>query len=403
MKSSHAPTKTPPTTTIENHVMRRSLEKFGIGLLAAATLLLADDCQAATDDGFTPLFNGRDLSGWVTEHKAGFVARDGMLHCNGAGNYPSWLRSEEIFENFVLRLEYKLDHYGDSGLFLHAPKYGRNSNVGFEVQLSANTRNHKPVASSNMAIFAAVPPKKLAGRVGKWNQLEITFDWPQLKVTLNDEVMQDLDVAKNPELRYRFRTGYLGIQDRGKPIWYRNIRIKTLPSTDTGWQSLCNGRDLSGWTISEKNSAQWEVVGGELVASNGNGYAISGGTYHNFHLQTYLRTSPLANGGIFLRWKSLVPFDRGVEIQIEDIADSIDPTGSIYSYVRANGLSIVPGQWYPLQIFLEDRHCLIRVNGVTVAETDEFPLDRTGNITLQMHRHNSWIRFTDLEVKSLDK
>ena len=147
-----------------------------------ATLLIADDCQAAADDGFTPLFNGRDLSGWVKEDKAGFVVRDGMLHCNGAGNYPGWLRSEKAFENFVLRLEYKLSHYGDSGVFLHAPEYGRNSNVGFEVQLSANTRNHKPVASSNMAIFGAVPPKKLAGLVGKWNQLEITFDWPKLKV-----------------------------------------------------------------------------------------------------------------------------------------------------------------------------------------------------------------------------
>jgi hypothetical protein len=56
-----------------------------------------------------------------------------------------------------------------------------------------------------------------------------------------------------------------------------------------------------------------------------------------------------------------------------------------------------------LQVFLNGRHCLVRVDGVTVAETDALPVDRSGRISLQMHTGKGWIRFKDPRVRPLDE
>ena len=373
-------------------------------LLGMPILLLVGLAARADDEekGFRPLFNGRDLSGWVKEGPAGFRVKQGKLICNGKGNYPTWLRSEEVFENFVLRLEYKLTWYGESGLFLHAPLHGRTSNVGFEVQLSDDTRTVGAQGHSSGAIFAAVPPVRQVGRTGVWNQLEIVFDWPKLRVILNGELVQDLDVEGHESLKHRPRFGYIGLQDRGKPVQFRNIRIKRLPEKDRRhWRPLFGGKDFDGWHFSEHNTAKWKVEDGQIVATGGGGYLITNRQFRNCELMAYVKSSRLANGGIFFRWKSLVPRDRGFEIQIEDIPDSNNPTGSIYDLVRATALDLRPGEWYPVQVFLKGPRCTVRVNGTTVAETKELPVDRAGHIALQMHVDDGWIRFKDLMLKPL--
>jgi len=352
------------------------------------------------EEGFQPLFNGKDLAGWVKEGKAGFQAKDGMLVCTGAGDWPAWLRTAEVFENFVLRLDYKTLYGAESGVFFHAPLHGRISHVGFEVQIGGGggLRRH-----STGAIFDAVPPLADAGRNYRdkeFDQLEITMNWPKLRVRLNGRLVQDLNVEEHESLRYRPRLGYIGLQDRGKPVHFRNVRIKRLPDQVRGqWQPLLNGKDLQGWTVSDKCTAAWSVGNGELLGANGHGYLISNAEFRNCEFQTYLRSSPLANGGIFFRWKTGA--GRGFEIQIEDVPDGNDPTGSIYGRVRAEQMPFQPGEWILMQIVLNENHCVVRVNGVTVAESREMGRARSGNISLQMHTGNGWVRWKDMRVRRL--
>jgi len=353
------------------------------------------------EEGFQPLFSGKDLAGWVKEGEAGFEVKDGMLVCNGSGNWPTWLRTEEVFENFVLRLEYKTLYGAESGVFFHAPIHGRISHVGFEVQIGGpgGLRRH-----STGAIFDAVAPLASAARHYRdeeFDQLEIAMDWPMLKVRLNGQVIQDLNVEEHESLRYRPRLGYIGLQDRGKPVLFRNVRIKRLPDrVRHQWQPLFNGRDLQGWTISDKCTTTWSVDQGELLGETGHGYLISDAEFRNCEFQTYVRSSPLANGGIFFRWKTGA--GRGFEIQIEDIPDSNDPTGSIYGRVRAERMPFQPGEWVLMQVFLNENHCAVRVNGVTVAESHEMGGARSGNISLQMHSGDGWIRWKDMRVRPLE-
>lgn len=364
---------------------------------------LAGELASAAEADFQPLFNGKDLTGWVKQGDAGFVVREGKLVCNGSGNWPTWLRTAEPYENFILRLEYKGYYGAESGVFFAAPVHGLVSRTGYEIQISDN--RGRPLKHSPGAIFGAVAPRKEAAlkyNDPEFNELEIHFQWPRLRVKLNGELVQDLDVREHPELKHRPRVGYIGLQDRGKPVHFRNLRIHRLPNQVMDrWQPMLNGKDLTGWTISEKCSAEWSIEeDGALLGEKGHGYLISEPSYQDCVLSFYTRSSPLANGGVFFRWLS--ERNRGFEIQIEDIPDSNDPTGSIYNRVRAERLPIIPGEWALMQIFLQGTKCVVRLNGVVVAATDGLPRPREGKISLQMHTGKGWVRWKDLKIRPIE-
>src|SRR5262245_51693393 len=84
---------------------------------AAATTRAADKKtgDAHTSDGFVQLFNGRDLTGWKSpaESKTKWEVTDGAMTGNGP---PGHLFSERgDYENFVYRMEIKINDKGNSG------------------------------------------------------------------------------------------------------------------------------------------------------------------------------------------------------------------------------------------------------------------------------------------------
>ena len=99
----------------------------------------------------------------------------------------------------------------------------------------------KPEINSMGAILPVVPPLRINVRnKGEWNTFRILMDWPKLTIWTNDEVVQDLDVERTPELRHRFRRGYLGLQSLAYPIRFRNLRVRELPDKEK-WQVLYGG------------------------------------------------------------------------------------------------------------------------------------------------------------------
>src|SRR5688572_32264763 len=73
----------------------------------------------AQEEGFTPLFNGKDLTGWVNVNCAPetWTVKDGMLHCDGVPTGA--LRTEKQYENFILELEWRhLKPRGNAGVFI---------------------------------------------------------------------------------------------------------------------------------------------------------------------------------------------------------------------------------------------------------------------------------------------
>src|SRR5262245_30559115 len=96
-------------------------------LLLAATL--------TAEDGFKPLFNGKNLDGWtlVNGKGPGYLPQDGMIVCpaDGGGN----LFTEKEYANFILRLEYRISPAGNNGVGIRAPLKGDSAYSGMELQL----------------------------------------------------------------------------------------------------------------------------------------------------------------------------------------------------------------------------------------------------------------------------
>ena len=185
--------------------------------------------------GFTPLFNGRDTAGWVQLDKGKWTVEGGALVCDGGGS--GWLRSEKTYDNFIVRLEWQIAPNGNSGVFIRAPEKGRSSRLGFESQI-LDDAGKPPDKNSTGSIYDIIPPAKAANKpAGEWNTEEIVCDGPHITVTLNDEKIQDFR-TDDPEINakqdrihkpiLRHKAGYIGLQNHGACVRFRNLRIKPL-------------------------------------------------------------------------------------------------------------------------------------------------------------------------------
>ena len=185
-----------------------------------------------TELGYQALFNGRDLSGWETTGNVDppcWQAEDGMLTCTGQTG--SWLRSVDQFDDFNLRLQYKLEEGGNSGVYCRIPEGGNHHGPGsgIEVQVLDDTaeryKNLKPYqfAASLYAIVAAEPRVGLPA--GRWNTLEINCLDTSYCVTHNGVVVVDADASGYPELKTRLTQGFLGFQNHRTKVWYKDLRF----------------------------------------------------------------------------------------------------------------------------------------------------------------------------------
>lgn len=203
-------------------------------LLIRIWIALQATCHlsASEDEDFTTLFNGKDLQGWVAVGTTdAFVVRDSAIFSTGAGPYPSWLRTEQEYENFVLRFEYQTEGWYEGGVLLHAPCDGPASKLGFKIHLRHDQKVYG--LRSPGAIYDVAAPRSIANLPsGEWNTCEITCDWPRLQVTLNDRLIHDISMDTEPGFRNRLRRGYLGIQNIGCRASFRNLYIRALPDQE---------------------------------------------------------------------------------------------------------------------------------------------------------------------------
>jgi hypothetical protein len=104
---------------------------FGIIALSVALVQFGKMSAAQkAEEGFVPLFNGKDLTGWHVMGTPAWKVEDGVLVCTGEGG--GWLRSDKQYENFVLRLEFRISKGGNSGIFIRSALEGNPAFTGME-------------------------------------------------------------------------------------------------------------------------------------------------------------------------------------------------------------------------------------------------------------------------------
>jgi len=181
----------------------------------------------------------KDLSNCVYEPGT-WAMEEGVLIRKSKGNI--W--TKEKYGDFVLEAEFKLAGGGNSGIFLRAGDIEKWLHTAIEVQI-LNSYGKSEVRKNDCgAIYACLAPSKnMVKKPGEWNHITITCKDNKIYVVMNGEQIIDMDLNlwteshKNPDgtpnkfnTAYKDmpRVGYLGFQSHGDPVWFRNIKIKTL-------------------------------------------------------------------------------------------------------------------------------------------------------------------------------
>lgn len=180
------------------------------------------------EEGFTPIFDGKSLEGWVGNVK-GYEAKDGVLTClTGKGLGGKILTAKE-YGDFILRLEIKLPPGGNNGLALRCPLEGSPHGKGYESQILDNSADrYKKLKASHYhgSLYKLVAAKRgFLKPVGEWNVQEVMMKGHHCRITLNGEVIleeKDLSRFRRPD------KGHIGFLGHGAKVQFRNVRIKEL-------------------------------------------------------------------------------------------------------------------------------------------------------------------------------
>jgi HEAT repeat protein len=190
------------------------------------------------EEGFAPLFNGRDLTGWRGDIK-GYVVENGVIAAlpEGTGN----LYTEKEYSDFNLRFEFKLTPGANNGIGIRAPLTGDAAYVGMEIQVlddSADQYKSLNPYQYHGSIYGVVPCQRgFQKPVGEWNAEEIIARGRRITVILNGTVIVDADIdaasasgtvdhREHPGLKNP--AGHIGFLGHGSHVEFRNLRIKEL-------------------------------------------------------------------------------------------------------------------------------------------------------------------------------
>lgn len=222
----------------------------------------ADITKAKTaneNEGFVPIFDGKTTTGWRGYNKPAFPEKgwevvDGTLHCIGSGTGEAGSGGDIIYDkklsNFELKLEWKISEGGNSGIFILGQEIPGEPiyKSAPEMQILDNERhpdaklgvNGNRMAGSLYDLIPANPQNTKPA--GEWNSVKIlvyqgtvvftqnganvvefhlwTDDWKKM---VQNSKFKDWEWFVNPA-----REGYIGLQDHGNDVWFRNIMLKQM-------------------------------------------------------------------------------------------------------------------------------------------------------------------------------
>jgi hypothetical protein len=212
-----------------------------LSLILAATL--ASPCSLVADDnsqeGWTTLFNGKDLDGWKFHlgkegggNEGTYTIKDGVLICSGKP--AGYIYTEKSFSNYTLEFEFAFKRpeglsddaafRGNSGCLIHI---GDKNALGvwpqsIEVQgahrqmglILPIPRNVKCKHTFDREAFA-----KVHKPVGEFNKMTIEVQGGDMEISLNGTVVATVGDCELTE-------GPLGFQSEGAETHWKNIRIR---------------------------------------------------------------------------------------------------------------------------------------------------------------------------------
>jgi hypothetical protein len=197
-------------------------------------------------EGYTALFNGKNLDGWKglvanpvkraamkpeelaaaqktadKDMHAHWAAKDGVIVFDGKGQN---LCTVQDFGDFDLWVDFKIEPKGDSGIYLRGTP---------QVQIWDTALPNASVGSGGLYNNQKNPskPTKVADKpVGQWNTFHITMVGEKVTITLNGELVVDKVTLENYWERDKpiYSTGSIELQNHGNTLYFKNVYVKEL-------------------------------------------------------------------------------------------------------------------------------------------------------------------------------
>jgi hypothetical protein len=224
--------------------MSRRQILFALAFLSLVLLgLTAPNPAAEPADGWMPLFNGKDFTGWrkfvdpksQADPEKIWTVRDGMIVCEGSVN--GYLITNKDYGDYALRVQWrwgdKVTRSRNSGVFVHVSGPDKIWPKGVEAQLlTDHAGDIWLVDGFKLQVDPARrDPKtprhflrtkdKVEKPIGEWNQYEITCKGDTIKLVINGQAVNEGSQAEASK-------GKILLQSEGAEIFFRNVELKPL-------------------------------------------------------------------------------------------------------------------------------------------------------------------------------
>ena len=305
-------------------------------------------------DGFYPLYNGSDLDGWTVTgpNKDAFLMQGEVLAITGEGS-GEWLVTTEPYDQFVLRYGFRMiTEAGRQG----APpeQTGSGSKKG---DTPRTTRAEKRGQGASQQVVQMLSAATLGDRpLGEWNEAEVVCKGGRLHTLVNS-----VEVGEGPA-----QAGYVGIQDWGQRVEFRDIRIKPLPG-GPGW-------------------SRWDGKAGAALPES-------------FELRFRFKPSPDSRGGVVFASKKSRPL---FEVRIDNHAAE-EFTGSIAGKAEALELRALDDCWNPMRIAVDGPNIRVWVNGKTIVDFVSTRRASCAGAGIRFKVDRGSIEFEDIEVRTKEQ
>lgn len=408
-------------------------------------------------EGFQPLFNGKDLSGWYgdnphtsrkakdraasireqqSEFKAHWSVEGDELVNDGHGPYAT---SDRDYGDIELMLEYKTVALADSGIYLRGSpqvqiwdtteaggKWDRDANKG-SGGLYNNPKENADTNGKNPLVYADKP-------FGEWNAVKIRHVGDRMWVWLNGQLVVDgatfhpfFDKTKPMPAK-----GPIHLQTHGGEIRWRNVFVREIGAEEANgylrgdeygsdFESIFNGRNLDGWMGDLKGKA---VSDGILRWTDGDNI-YTNQEFADFVFRFEFTMTAGGNNGLAIRstGSGNPAYDAMCELQILDDGaeryadiDARQAHGSAYGMAAAHRGYLRPsGEWNYEEVTVNGSTIRVELNGVEILNTDlseisEHLADKEhpgkmlskGHLGFSGHGPEHTFQFRRLSVKELD-
>jgi len=207
------------------------LRSILILLIAVVLLVFAAGVQSQ-EHGWVALFNGKDLSGWKNNGQEKWVVDQGTIFCESTANKYGYLTTEKTYRDFDLRLKFKGEAEGNSGVFVHAritgvdPEHGPDIE-GMQIEVDPTVGKHTGGLYESGGRGWVIMPTAEGERAlkqGEWNDLEASVRGSHFVVRLND-----VKVTDHNDSSTKFTDGVIALQIHtggGVKMRWKDIYIK---------------------------------------------------------------------------------------------------------------------------------------------------------------------------------